>query len=86
MSMLFLFGVLFGIVVLLTIINAVGRAEHPFRKACAGVLSGFLALAVVNLISPITGVAIPVSALSVITAAAGGIPGVTLILALSAFF
>lgn len=46
---------------------------------------GFVALALVNLCSPYTGVALPVSRLSVAASGLLGIPGVTLMVLLNAF-
>ncbi len=45
---------------------------------------GFAALALVNLCSPYTGVALPVSRLSVAASGLLGIPGVTLLVLLNA--
>ncbi len=45
---------------------------------------GFLALAAVNLLSPYTGVALPVSRLSIAASGLLGIPGVTLLVILNA--
>lgn len=86
MNMLFLIGILIMIVIIYSVMNFVGKAKHPFKKSITGILTGFAALAVVNLISPLTSVTVPISALTIITAAVGGLPGVTLILALNAFF
>ncbi len=47
-------------------------------------LLGFLALALVNLCAPYTGVALPVSRLSVAASGLLGIPGVTLLVILNA--
>ncbi len=47
-------------------------------------LLGFLALALVNLCAPYTGVALPVSRLSVAASGLLGIPGVTLMVILNA--
>ncbi len=47
-------------------------------------LLGFLALAAVNLCAPYTGVAVPVSRLSVAASGLLGVPGVTLLVLLNA--
>lgn len=47
-------------------------------------LLGFIALALVNLCSPYTGVALPVSRLSIAASGLLGIPGVTLMVILNA--
>ena len=86
MNMLLLSGIIIAIVFVYSIMNYVGKAKHPVKKSITGVLTGFAALAVVNLISPLTSVTVPISVVTIIVAAAGGLPGVTLILALNAFF
>jgi hypothetical protein len=48
-------------------------------------LVGILVLGIVNLLSPLTTVYIPVTELSLILSSAGGIPGVALMVILSAF-
>lgn len=86
MNMLSLCGIIILICIAFAILNAIGKAKHPFKKSITTMLSGVVALAIVNLVSPFTCVSVPVSVVSVLTAVAGGIPGVTLILALNAFF
>ncbi len=86
MNMPLMIGIIAAIVVVYSIVNAVGKAKNPVKKSIAGVLTGFAALIAVNLLAPLTSVSVPISVLTVLTAAAGGIPGVTLILALNAFF
>lgn len=65
------------------IIEAFSREKKPFRKAFLTMLSGLAALAVVNLLSPYTGVGLPVSILTLCGSAVGGIPGVTLLLVMN---
>ncbi len=65
------------------IIQAASREKKPFRKAALTMASGLIALAAVNLTSGFTGVALPVSILSLCGAAVGGIPGVTLLLVMN---
>ena len=86
MNMPLLIGIIAAIILIYSIVNAFGKAKRPLKKSIDGVLTGFAALAAVNLLSPFTGVSVPISVLTVLTAAAGGVPGVTLILALNAFF
>ncbi len=86
MSMPILIGIIVLTVVIYTIVNACAKAEHPFRKSVFGIISGFFSLAAVNLLSSLTNVAIPVSSVSLLVSAIGGVPGVTLMLALNAFF
>ncbi len=86
MSMPVMFGIISAACVVFTIINAIDKFEHPLKKSIFGILSGFAGLAAVNILSPWTGVSIVVSVMSVLAAALGGIPGVTLLLAINAFF
>lgn len=72
--------------VLFVIIEIIGKNKRPFKKAVFSIFLGILALAVVNISGMFTGVSLPISTLSVSTAAAGGIPGVTLMLVLQMFF
>lgn len=71
---------------LFTIVHYIAKCKHPLRRGVASMLIGAAALTAVNLLSPITGVYIPVSLLSIIVSVVGGVPGVTLIMALNLFF
>ena len=62
------------------------KNKRPFKRALMSVCIGLAALAAVNLMSGLTKVSIPVSLLSVLTAAVGGVPGVTLLLFLNMIF
>lgn len=86
MNMPLLVGIIAAVIIIYSIINAIGKAKHPIKKSITGVLTGFAALIAVNLLAPLTSVTVPVSAMSVLAAAVGGLPGVTLILAFNAFF
>ena len=68
------------------IIHAVSKNKHPFRRAIISMLLGAAVLTAVDLLSGVTGVYIPVSLLSVLVSLIGGVPGVTLLLALNLFF
>ena len=70
----------FGIFFLLIFVQAISGASNPIRKALGSMMLGILALAAVNLTSSLTGVMLPVSFLSLGVSAAGGIPGVTMLL------
>ena len=59
------------------------KSKRPVRSAIGGVLTGFLALAVVDLTGIFTGVTIPVSPLTLGVSGVAGIPGVTLLLLLN---
>lgn len=75
-----------GIFLLLSALQAVMGAKRPIQRAAGGVIIGVGALAVVNFSSYFTGVSIPVSLLSLGVSAAGGVPGVTLLLLLNLIF
>ncbi|MEE0957480.1 MAG: pro-sigmaK processing inhibitor BofA family protein [Ruminococcus sp.] len=59
------------------------KNKHPFKRALLSMGAGAGTLCAVNLLSGITGVAVPLSVLSVLTAVVGGVPGVTLLLFLN---
>ena len=59
------------------------KNKRPFKRALLSMCIGLMTLAAVNLLSGITKVSIPVSLLSVLTSAVGGVPGVTLLLFLN---
>ncbi len=86
MNMPLLIGIIAMVIIFYSIINAIGNAKHPIKKSIINVITGITALIAVNLLAPMTGVSIPVSVLSILIAVIGGVPGVTLILSLSAFF
>ncbi len=72
--------------VVFALVHALSKNKHPFKRALLSVGSGLLTLSGVNLLSGFTGVAIPVSLLSILTAVMGGVPGVTLLLFLNLIF
>ena len=86
MNMQSLVGIIAAVIAVYSIINAIGKAKHPIKKSITGVLTGFAALIAVHLLAPLTSVSVPISVMSVLIAAIGGLPGVTLILAFNAFF
>lgn len=86
MNMPSLIGIIALVIVIYSVTNAISRAKNPIKKSITGVLAGFAALIVVNLLAPLTSVSVPISVMSVLIAAVGGVPGVTLILTLNAFF
>lgn len=75
-----------GVFLLLVVIQIIMKSERPVRAAAGGVLTGFLALAAVNLTGLFTGVTLPVTPLSLGISGVAGIPGVTLLLLLNLFF
>ena len=71
-----------GVFALLVLIQVIVRAERPVRRAVGGIITGFCALAVVNLTGLFTGVTLPISPLTLGVSGAAGISGVTLLLLL----
>lgn len=69
-----------------TTVHYIAKSKHPFKRGVSSMLIGAGALTAVNLLSAMTGVYIPVSLLSIIVSVVGGVPGVTLIMALNLFF
>ena len=67
-------------------VHFIAKNKRPFRRALMSMAIGLGTLFAVNFTSGFTGVSIPVSLLSILLSAVGGIPGVTLMLALKLFF
>ncbi len=74
-----------GIFLAFSFIHYAAKKKKPFKRAFLSMLVGILVLGIVNLLSPLTTVYIPVTELSLILSSAGGIPGVALMVTLSAF-
>ena len=74
-----------GIFLFFSFIHYAAKKKKPFKRAFLSMLTGILVLGAVNLLSSLTTVYIPVTELSLTVSAAGGIPGVTLLVLLSAF-
>lgn len=72
-----------GVFGLLVVIQLIVRSKHPFRSTVTGILTGWCALAAVNLSGLITGVTLPLSMLNIGVSAVAGIPGVTMLLLLN---
>lgn len=68
---------------LFALLHAVAKNKRPFSRALLSMSTGLLTLLGVNLLSGLTHVSLPVSLLSLLTAAVGGVPGVTLMLFLN---
>ncbi|MBQ4129459.1 MAG: pro-sigmaK processing inhibitor BofA family protein [Ruminococcus sp.] len=81
MSIILIFAVCAFLV--FSAIHYFGKIKKPCKRAFVSVLFGPMVLVAVNVLSSITGVLIPLSQLSVITSIALGVPGVTLLIALS---
>ena len=67
-------------------IHKIGKIKKPVKRAFISVGTGLLTLVIVNIAGNFTGVFVPYSIMSVLTSAIGGIPGVTLLMALYTFF
>lgn len=67
-------------------LHLAAKNKRPFKRAFLSMCIGALTMLAINLTSGFTGVSIPVSLLSILTSVIGGVPGVTLILALNLFF
>ena len=74
-----------GIFLAFSFIHYAAKKKKPFKRAFLSMLVGILVLGIVNLLSPLTTVYIPVTELSLILSSAGGIPVVALMVILSAF-
>lgn len=70
---------------LFSFIHFAAKKKKPFKRALLSILVGLLTLGVVDLLSGMTGVYIPVTQLTLLTSAAGGVPGVALMVLLSIF-
>lgn len=76
-------SVLAAAFILFSVLHYAAKNKRPFKRALISMSAGLLTLAAVDLASGLTGVFIPVSLLSVLTAVVGGVPGVTLMLFLN---
>lgn len=76
-------GILALILIMLTVIEKIGKNKKPLFKAFLSMLMGITALIIVNLTTFLTGVNIPVSLFTVVVSAGGGLPGITLLLFLN---
>lgn len=74
-----------GIFLVFSFIHYASKKKKPFKRALLSMSIGILTLAAVDLLSPLTTVYVPVTELSLIISSAGGIPGVALMVILSAF-
>ncbi|MCH5296756.1 MAG: pro-sigmaK processing inhibitor BofA family protein [Ruminococcus sp.] len=78
--------ILFCVFIAFSIIHYKGKNKRPFKRSLISMICGVATLFAVNLAGSFTGVVLPVSFLSLMVSLIGGIPGVTLMLALSLFF
>lgn len=66
-------------------IHYAAKKKKPFKRAFISMLLGIVVLALVDVLSGLTSVYIPITKLSLFISAVGGVPGVALLVILSAF-
>lgn len=71
-----------GGICLLAVARTAAAGQHPVRSVLAGAVCGVAGLAAVALLSPYTGVTLPLNAFTGFVAAVLGLPGVILLLVL----
>jgi len=74
-----------GIFLVFSFIHYAAKKKKPFKRAFISIFAGILSLAIVDLLSGLTGVYVPITALSLFISAAGGIPGTALMVLLTIF-
>lgn len=74
---------LFTTFILFSFIHYLSHSKKPFKRAFLSILIGLLSLCAVNLLSGFTSVYIPVTTLSLLTSAVGGLPGTALLVMLT---
>ena len=72
--------------IVFALLHFTAKNKRPFRRALFSMALGAGTLTAINLTAGLTGVYIPISVLSVLVSVIGGVPGVTLLLALNLFF
>ena len=72
-----------GTFLLFSFIHYAAKKKKPFLRAFLSMLLGVAVLTLLNLTSRLTGVYLPVTQLSLVTAAVGGVPGVALLVLLT---
>ena len=82
--MLSLFVVLVCSFIIFSFVHYYGKDKKPCKRAFLSVLGGPLLLFLVNIMSSVTGVLVPLSQLSLMISAALGIPGVSLLVLMTA--
>jgi len=82
--MLSLLAVVIGSFFIFSLIHYYGKNKKPCKRAFLSVLCGPLLLVVLNILSSVTGVLIPLSQLSIMISTALGIPGVSLLVIMTA--
>ncbi|MBQ6336188.1 MAG: pro-sigmaK processing inhibitor BofA family protein [Ruminococcus sp.] len=83
--MISLFLILLAVFVAFAFVHFAAKKKKPFRRAFLSMLIGIGTMCAVNLMTGLTGVFVPVTRLTVLVSAIGGVPGVALMVLLSAF-
>ena len=83
--MLFAFIVSVSTFLVFSFIHYASKKKKPFKRALLSMLTGVLTLILVNILSGMTGVYIPVTRLTLLSSLVGGVPGVALLVLMSAF-
>ena len=83
--MLFIVIVSLSTFLIFSFIHYAAKKKKPFKRAFLSMLIGVAVLCALDLLAGFTGVYIPVTKLTLLTSMAGGIPGVALLVLLSAF-
>ncbi len=71
-----------GAVCLIVVLRCVARQRHPILALLAGAVCGLGTLAVLALLEPVSGIALPLNRFTAFIAAVLGVPGVILLLLL----
>ncbi|MBQ3418070.1 MAG: pro-sigmaK processing inhibitor BofA family protein [Ruminococcus sp.] len=69
--------------IVFSFIHYASRSKKPFKRAILSILLGLFSLAAVDFLSSFTSVYIPITTLSVLTSAVGGLPGTALMVMLT---
>lgn len=83
--MLFIFICAVSTFLAFSFIHYASKKKKPFKRALLSMLIGIGSLCIVDLTASLTGVFVPVTKLTLLTSMAGGVPGVALLVLLSAF-
>ena len=74
-----------GVFLIFSFIHYAAKKKKPFLRAFLSMLIGVGVLTLVNLLSGLTGVYVPVTRLSLLTSLIGGVPGVAVLVMLTVF-
>ena len=73
-----------SVFLIFSFIHYAAKKKKPFTRAFLSMLTGILVLCAVNLLSGLTGVYLPVTKLTLLASMIGGVPGVALLVLLTA--